>query len=233
MFYHLLAKEQKAQPGRTKQEVAGTIDPLLEAVYRRVAVTATDDQLSDVLNNLKTRNIMVIGMTARGKAVSSVTQEQLKRANISFYDTGPMREVELDGKRSIRMEHGVVMVSHGNQKGESLIALIKQGYLEHPTQIIMIDDRQKNLDNVAQALTRFDQSIRFNPVLCTYLKTTPPFNAVESEREMIDFLYQWRKDPEINRFIKQDLFTQKVISDCPDHASSSKACRALKKLLPR
>ncbi|MRI32899.1 hypothetical protein EOPP23_07865 [Endozoicomonas sp. OPT23] len=231
MFYHLLGKEQKAHPDKTKKEVAETIDPILEAVYRRVAVTATDDQLPDVLNNLKDRNIMVIGMTARGKAVSAVTQEQLKRANINFYDTGPLRIVELDSDRSIRIEHGVVMVSHGNSKGESLTALMRQGYLEHPTQVIMIDDRQKHLDDVAQALTKFDKSIRFSPVLCTFLKTTTPFNASDSEVEMIDFLFQWRKDPEIKRFIKNDVFTQKVIRECSEKSASGKACVALKKLI--
>ncbi len=229
MFYHLLGKEQKAHPDKTKKEIAETIDPLLEAVYRRVAVTATDELLPNVLDNLKDRNIVVVGMTARGKAVSAVTQEQLKRANVSFYDTGPLREVELSNGRSIRMEHGVIMVSHGNNKGESLVSLIRQGYLEHPTQIIMIDDRQKHLDDVAQALTQFDKFIRFNPVLCTYLKTTTPFSAVDSEREIVDFLYQWRKDPEINRFIKNDLFTQKMIREC---LGTAKACQLLTKMIP-
>ena len=230
MFYHLLTKEQKAQPGKTKKEVAETIDPLLEAVYRRVAVIATDDQLPDTLNNLKARNIVAIGMTARGQGISAVTQEQLKRANITFYDTGPLREVQLKDGRTIRIEHGVVMVSHGNTKGESLVALIKQGFLEHPSQVVMIDDRQKHLDDVAAALANFDKSIMFNPVLCTYLQTTPPFDAAKSEREMINFLYQWRKDPEILRFIKTDSFTRKVINNCPEASALKKACKTLREL---
>lgn len=213
-FYHLLKEEQKLHPEKSKVEVAESIDPLLIPIYFRVPVVPTDERLPEVLKSLKSRNIKVIGMTARGRTLDGVTKDQLERAGIEFADLGPDRKFYLDEKRYIRIIDGVVMVSHGNKKGESLVALIKAGILKKPAQVMLVDDRQRHLDDMAQALKGFDPSIRFNPVLCTFLDTQPEFDPQAANDELIAFLHKSRNDPEISSLIKTDPYTHKVIDQC-------------------
>ncbi|MGI9280557.1 MAG: DUF2608 domain-containing protein [Endozoicomonas sp.] len=228
MFYHLLEKEQKAHPEKTKEALAESIDPLLVEVYKRVAVVPTDEVLPGVLDDLRERGIKVIGMTARGRKIANVTQQQLERAGIHFTDTGPDKVFKLSGDRSIKLVHGVVMVSHGNKKGETLVELLKQGAFKKPEQVVMIDDRQSHLDDMAQAINDYSAKIRFNPVLCTYLETQPEFDKFASEDELLEFLHDWRQDPEVNKTIKEDPYTQKVINQCGNVFGRNKRfCEAL------
>ncbi|WP_062262746.1 DUF2608 domain-containing protein [Endozoicomonas arenosclerae] len=228
MFYYLLDKEQKAHPDKTKEELAESIDPLLVEVYKKVAVVPTDEELPGVLDNLRERGIKVIGMTARGRKIADVTQMQLERAGIHFTDTGPEKVFKLSGDRSIKLIHGVVMVSHGNKKGETLVELLKKGAFKRPSQVVMIDDRESHLNDMSEALNSYDAKIRFNPVLCTYLETQPEFDKFASEDELLEFLHNYQQDPEVKKTIKEDPYTQKVIHQCGDVFGRNKRfCQAL------
>ena len=90
----------------------------------------TDQSLPAVIERLKSRGVTVLGFTARGRKINEVTIEQLQRADIHFTDTGASQFLPIDDKRSFRMEQGVVFVSHGNRKGETLVALLKSGKLK-------------------------------------------------------------------------------------------------------
>ncbi|MGI9273302.1 MAG: DUF2608 domain-containing protein [Endozoicomonas sp.] len=232
MFYYLLKREMAAHPEKSKTEVAEAIDPLLLEVYRRVPVILTDETLPEVIERLKSHGVTVLGFTARGRENNEVTIEQLQRADILFTDTGSSRFLAIGDKRSFRMEKGVVFVSHVNRKGETLVALLKSGNLKKPRQVMLIDDRQSHLDDMAKALSDFDPAIDFQPVLCTYLEDKRPFDAGESERQLLDFLYQWRGDDVFSQLIRKDPFTRSFITRCERIPGvNSKSCRELQAII--
>ena len=234
MFYYLLKREMAAHPDQSKKEVAERIDPLLVEVYRRVPVIPTDNKLSSTVEQLKSKGVTVLGFTARGRGINEVTLEQLDKTGIQFTDTGPSRFLPIDDNRSFRMERGVVFVSHGNRKGETLVSLLKNGILAKPARVMLIDDRQRHLDDMAQALSGYDPKIDFQPVFCSYLEGKKPFAPEASERQLLDFLYQWRNDAVIGSVIRKDPFTQNFIKRCKLlPKADSQSCQALRNMILR
>ncbi|AMO58321.1 hypothetical protein GZ77_21590 [Endozoicomonas montiporae] len=229
MFYRLVDKEQRRSPDRTRQEIVNDIDPLLSFVYSRVPVQLTDSILPEVIQQLNSQNVLVIGMTARGMPVADVTRSQLKEVGITFSDTGAERLIALPEDRHFIVEHGVVMAGQGNKKGEVLTALINEKVLPVPEQVMLIDDRDRHLNTVRDALERFDPTITYRPVLCNYLKDKKRFNAIESEQQLFDFLYQWRDDKEVAHFVEQDAYSQGFIARCRNIPDRQKQCEGLQK----
>lgn len=214
MFYYLVSKELEQAPGKTRQQIVNEIDPLLNLVYARVPVQLTDPTLPGVFQQLQDKGIIVIGMTARGFPVADVTNAQLQATSVRFTDTGPAQMVSINENRQFRIEHGVVMVGQGNKKGEALVALLKEKILPVPKQVMLVDDHERHLNSVRDALTGYLPAVSYQPVLCTYLEGRKPFDANESEQQLLAFLYQWRNDDELSRFIRQDHFSQCFISNC-------------------
>ncbi len=216
MFYDLLTQQQKMSPNSSRAELSERIDPLLVAVYHRVPVVLTDPELPGIIATLKKQGSTVIGMTARGKKVREVTLKQLEATGIEFSDIGESRWLELEGERQVRIERGVVFVSHGNKKGETLLALLKEGRVKVPHHTVLIDDRLRHLDDVEASLSEWPQSIKYTPVLCTYLKDKPPYDSVEAERQLMELILTQKNDPVFDRLIREDDFTRQFIRRCPE-----------------
>ena len=214
MFYHLVKAEGARFPDKTRQEVVDEIDPLLSLVYKKVPIQLTDSTLPEVFEQLNRKGVTVIGMTARGFPVADATNAQLKQAGVMFSDTGPVRMIAIDKERSFRVEHGVVMVGQGNKKGEALVALLEQEVLSMPDRVMLVDDHQRHLDSVRDSLNSYKTDIAYMPVLCTFLDGRKSFDPVESEQQLLSFLYQWRHDSQIEAFVKQDVFSQRFIARC-------------------
>ena len=96
---------------------------------------------------------------------------------------------------------------------------------------MLVDDRQHHLDDMAKALSGFDPAIDFQPVLCTYLEGKRPFDGSESERQLLDFLYQWRGDDVLSHLIHKDPFTRSFIQQCDRIPGiNSQPCRELQRI---
>ncbi|MGB1271135.1 MAG: DUF2608 domain-containing protein, partial [Endozoicomonas sp.] len=216
MFYDQLAKQKEIHPGLNKGELSAMIDPLLEAVYLRVPVQLTDQSLPRTLRKLQHKGVTVIGMTARGDSIRQVTLKQLKQVGLAFSDLGKHRTLKLDGARTVHIEQGVVFVSHGNSKGETLIRLLKDGGGGAPDQVILIDDRQQHLTDVAAALSSSLPAIHYYPVFCDFPQKRPSFNREAAEVQLFHFLVKYQKDSPVNQLIQQDNFTRDFIRRCPD-----------------
>ena len=184
-------------------------------VYERVPVTVTDASLPSVLRSLTDRGISVIAMTSRGKGMREVTLDQLNRVNIRFSDLGESRWIDLDEKRKFRIErNGVVFVSHGNKKGEVLARLIEKGFFKDKKQIYLIDDRERHLKDVADVLEKNYPAIKYNPVLCTYLDESKPYNAIDARTELNEFLVKHHDDEVIGTLLRKDDFTKAIARNC-------------------
>ena len=233
MFYDLLEQQVRLYPEKKKDQIANAIDPLLTAVYERVPVITTDATLPQVIEQMRGQGVKVIAMTARGKQIRDITLQQLDWVGIKFSDLGEPRWVKLDEIRTFRIEkNGVVFVSHGNRKGEVLTQMMKEGKLGNFKNIIFVDDRRKHLVDVKKSLETFQNKIQnkiqYNPVLCTYLDKVTPYNSAQAHRQLIEFLSERKNEKEIKQLIKNDLYTQSIISNCSKTLKDATLCNQLK-----
>ena len=229
MFYDLLDHEMQLFPKERKSHIAERIDPLLSAIYKKVPVITTDTELPRVIRELQGKGIKVIAMTARGQRVKDITMEQLDRVGVNFSDLGDPRWIALKGERQFRVErHGVVFVSHGNKKGEVLVELMNEGEGNIPKEIIFIDDREKHLWDVRDAVREYNKDIKFTPVLCTYLENKMTYDSKQAYLQMIQFLVEKKDDEEIKKLIEKDPYTISVIDRCGTRVGDSDFCSQLK-----
>ena len=215
MFYDYFARAQKNNPEASKEQLAEVIDPLLSAVYGRVPVMVTDLLLPTQIASLQEQDVTVIAMTARGKKISDITHQQLNWVRVKFSNIGKARSITIDSEREIMIEpDGVVMVGQGNTKGEALLALLNEGTIKMPEHIMLIDDREGHLHNVSQALEKNYPTIKYQPVLCTYLDGKKKYNPEEADRQLIDFLTEKSNDKVIKKLINEDNYTRNILRSC-------------------
>ncbi|WP_281648137.1 DUF2608 domain-containing protein [Parendozoicomonas sp. Alg238-R29] len=208
MFYGLLAETQQQYPGWTRKQAAEHIDVLLSAIYPRVPLQLTDTSLPQTLHTLRDKGFRVSGMTSRGLGVKDVTLWQLQQANIEFMGTQFSSPHTTLNEPSIRIESGVVFVGHGNTKGDILKKLLaKEPQFQNIEKVIVIDDRQKHLDDIQSSVT--DREIV--TVLCSYPQSRVPYNNEQGRVQMKAFLEQWRDDAVIGHLINNDRYTQSLL----------------------
>ena len=120
------------------------------------------------------------------------------------------------GSDKSELKEVLFFVSHGNKKGETLLALLKEGRVKVPHHTVLIDDRLRHLDDVEASLSEWPQGIKYTPVLCTYLKDKPPYDSVEAERQLMELILTQKTDPVFDRLIREDDFTRQFIRRCPE-----------------
>lgn len=228
MFYDLLDQELKLAPGKTRKDIAETLDPLLTEVYQRIPVILTDETLPESIETLKAKGATVIGMTARGKTLWDVTLKQLEKTAICFSDITAGKDIGLGDAQHIIMRQGVVFATQSYSKGEVVSAMMRSGLLpEGLKRVVMVDDRQRHLNSVASAVKKTSKRrILFTPVLCTYPNSVKPYNSEEATEQLQQFLDQWHKDPAIARLIQADPFTRQFLKRCAssERSKQQKQC---------
>ena len=106
---------------------------------------------SATVKQLQKAGYTVIGLTSRGFEVQKHTFKQLKKIGINFTKKCPSKEsFNFDtAKYDCRYKKGILFCA-SNDKGEMLQTLLnKIGY--NPKAVIVIDDKQHNLDVVAKS----------------------------------------------------------------------------------
>ena len=228
MFYHMVDQEIRRNPDKDRMQIVREIDTLLLQVYPYTKVQLTDPELPEAINNLEGRGIKVIGMTARGLPLTSITLDQLRQAGITFSDTGPLRTIALNGAKQVRIDKGIVFANQANSKGDTLLALQANHVLNIPGQVMLIDDHQRHLLSMRKALESYDSEVVYQPVLCIYLADKKNFSPEESEQQLLAFLYEKRNDAEISGMIQTSPFSQNWIRRCQNNpAANRKHCETL------
>ena len=216
MFYSLLDSLVAKEPALNRREASDRIDVLLKAIYQRTPLALTDSSLPDVITSLKERGVKVIGMTSRGVGIKDVTLWQLQQSGIKFSSIGE-RWMNLSSSRQICLQDGVVFVSHGNRKGESLNLLLDEPseYFENIRQIVMVDDKQKHLSDVSHSLGLRESKNRYDlvEVLCTYPDLRGSYDPELGWEQLQAFLRQWRTDVVISGLAANDPFTRSVLEN--------------------
>jgi hypothetical protein len=129
------------------------------ALYFASAMRPTQQNAAGQVRAIQDHGIPVIALTSRGPEYRLQTFRELRRNGYSFvhsaigppggYD-GLFMPVQ-DGRFS-RYEDGVFLTA-GQHKGQMLLALLKKTGYPMPEIIIMIDDKQKNLDAVKETFS--------------------------------------------------------------------------------
>ena len=129
------------------------------ALYFVSAMRSTQADGADQVRAIQDRGIAVISLTSRGMEYRLQTFRELRRNDFSFsysaigpaggYDK-PFIPVK-DGRFSL-YEDGVFLTA-GQHKGQMLYALLEKTGTPMPAVIVMVDDKQKNLDAVIKTFS--------------------------------------------------------------------------------
>ena len=135
------------------------------ALYFASAMRQTQADAAEQVEAVQAAGIPAIALTSRGQDYRLQTFRELRRNGYSFtwsaigppggYDE-PFIPVE-DGRLS-RYEDGVFLTA-GQHKGEMLYALLQKTGVALPAVIVMVDDKQKNLDAVKETFGELDMPV--------------------------------------------------------------------------
>ena len=183
-----LSKEDQCNPHYVGDRFA-----VQGALYFASAMRSTQEDGADQVRAIQNQGLKVIALTSRGMDFQLQTFRELRRNNFSFSYTAigpaggitePFVPVE-DGRLSL-YEDGVFLTA-GQHKGQMLFALLEKTGTGMPAVIVMVDDKQKNLDAVKETFSTLnipvhawrysgeDKNVRdFNPDQANLL-----WNAIE------------------------------------------------------
>ena len=126
------------------------------ALYFVSAMRPTQADAASQVKTIQNNEVPVIALTSRGPEFRLQTFRELRRNGYSFSHSsiGPPGGYEqmfmpVENGRLSRYEDGVFMTA-GQHKGDMLYALLQKTGTTMPTAIVMVDDKQKNLDAVKE-----------------------------------------------------------------------------------
>jgi hypothetical protein len=143
-----------AEKDRCNPQNVGDRFAVQGALYYASAMRRTQEDGADQLKYIQDQGVPVIALTSRGLDFRLQTFRELRRNDFSFsysaigpaggYDE-PFMPIE-NGRLSL-YEDGVFFTA-GQHKGQMLFALLEKTTTTLPAVIVMVDDKQKNLDAV-------------------------------------------------------------------------------------
>ena len=136
------------------------------ALYFVSAMRLTQQDGAKQVRAIQDEGVPVIALTSRGMNYQLQTFRELRRNNLNFsYSAiGPEGGIDepfmpvTDGRLSL-YEDGVFLTA-GQHKGEMLYALLEKTGTPLPRVIVMIDDKQYNLDAIKQTFSALNIPVR-------------------------------------------------------------------------
>lgn len=126
------------------------------AIFHASAMRPTQSDAAEQVARAQNAGISTIALTSRGSDYQLQTFRELRRAGISFWETAlepargwPQPFVPDGGSRPALYQDGVFLTA-GQHKGDMLRALLDKTGTPAHTVIVMIDDKQENLDAVLE-----------------------------------------------------------------------------------
>jgi len=129
------------------------------ALFFASAMRPVQPNAAELVQRMQEEGLRVIALTSRGPEYRLPTFRELRRNGFSFWPNAwpPARGyaetfVPQGGTRAARYEDGVFMTA-GQDKGVMLKALLDKSGQPYPTLIIVVDDKQKYLNQVMGAFS--------------------------------------------------------------------------------
>lgn len=122
-------------------------------VQLKTPVQAVEKSTPKIIKNLQKKNITVMALTARPIELQKATELQLRSVGVDLRGSQVLgaRDVDVEGEHPSLFKHGSLFVGPKNNKGEVLVKFLEQiNY--HPQRIVFIDDKEKHILNVGDAL---------------------------------------------------------------------------------
>jgi len=131
------------------------------ALFHVGAMRPTQANAAAVVASLQEEGFTTMIVTARGQDFRLPTFRELRRAGLNFRDTAPGPRggqseayTPSGAERAVRYEDGVYMLA-GQHKGDLLLSLYQESLnLPLPRAVVFVDDKQKNIEAMAEALQR-------------------------------------------------------------------------------
>lgn len=132
------------------------------SLYFASAMRPTQADSATQVRAIQATDVAVIALTSRGMDFRLQTFRELRRNGFSFSYSAigpqggylePFMPIE-DGRLSL-YEDGVFLTA-GQHKGQMLYTLLEKTGFDMPSVIIMVDDKQKNLDAVKETFSALD-----------------------------------------------------------------------------
>ena len=119
-------------------------------VQHKTEMKIVDTQTLKIIEQIKSRGLPIVAITARGEELADITLHQLQSLGVSFKsDYLLYEEMHLGPKGEILARDGVVFMS-GRNKGSVLKDLLDKTQIE-PNKIIFIDDKQACVESLEHA----------------------------------------------------------------------------------
>lgn len=135
------------------------------ALFFASAMRPTQEDAADQVKAIQAAGVPVIIVTSRGHQYRLQTFRELRRNGYSFYASaiGPAGGydqpfIPVEGGRLSRYEDGVFMTA-GQHKGKMLYALLQKTGAPLPKVIVIVDDKQRNLDAINETFSALDVSV--------------------------------------------------------------------------
>lgn len=132
------------------------------ALYFASAMRPTQEDAASQVRAIQQTGVAVIALTSRGADYRLQTFRELRRSgyNFSHWAIGPAGGysesfVPVENGRLSRYEDGVFLTA-GQHKGQMLNALLQKTTTDMPAVIVIIDDKQKNLDDVIETFSALE-----------------------------------------------------------------------------
>lgn len=126
------------------------------AIFHASAMRPTQADAAEQVARVQRAGVRTIALTSRGSDYQLQTFRELRRAGISFWETAlepargwPDSFVPEGGSRPALYQDGVFLTA-GQHKGVMLQALLDKTGTPTPAVIVMVDDKQENLDAVLE-----------------------------------------------------------------------------------
>lgn len=159
---------QKEQSGhnRCDPRVVGDRLAVQGALYFASAMRPTQPDAPQQLREIQDMGVAVIALTSRGVDFRLQTFRELRRNGYDFRrsalapETGWFEDFLPDnGLRPVRYEDGVFLTT-GQHKGAMLDALLRRTGADLPSVIMMLDDKQVNLDAIHETFDSLGVAVR-------------------------------------------------------------------------
>lgn len=160
------------------------------ALYFASAMRPTQENGSEQVKAIQDQGLAVISLTSRGPDFRLQTFRELRRNNFNFSyvaigPAGGYDELFIpveDGRASL-YEDGVFMTA-GQHKGQMLSSLLQKTGTRLPGVIVMVDDKQKNLDAVKETFSALSVPVH------AWRYTGEDENVRDFNPEQADLLWQ-------------------------------------------
>ncbi|MDH4019596.1 MAG: DUF2608 domain-containing protein [Xanthomonadales bacterium] len=180
-----LSKESPCSP-----QYVGDRFAVQGALYFSSAMRPTQENGAQQVKAIQDLGVSVIALTSRGPDFQLQTFRELRRNNFNFNYTaiGPAggydeQFIPVEEGRASLYEDGVFMTA-GQHKGQMLSVLLQKTGIRMPAVIVMVDDKQKNLDAVKETFSALNVPVH------AWRYTGEDQNVREFNPEQADLLWQ-------------------------------------------